>query len=171
MKSLCQANVTVFQLNVKFHFCPIFCAILPFYQQFRCKIYVWRWCGPNVIFFLVISIALSFQIKKSNSKTFVHVGFCSSKVFATFWDFSAGIEFYTQSVSKKKRLRLLIFAQTILLHSYIMEITTLIYIWLQLSHNGSSKLLKIFIKSISLAILTYLCGFFKKKKNEIFIFS
>ena len=40
---------------------------------------------------------------------------------------------------------------------------------LQLNHNGSSKLLKIFIKSISLAILNYHYEFLKK--IDIFIFS
>ena len=69
----------------------------------------------------------------------------------------------------RKYLRRLIFVQTIVFHPYFMEINTLISIWLQLSRNGSSKLLKIFIKSISFAILSYHYGFFKKFK--IFVFS
>ena len=39
------------------------------------------------------------------------------------------------------------FAQAIVFQPYFMEITTLISIWLQLSHNSSSKLLKNFSKS------------------------
>ena len=55
-----------FPKNVKFYFCSGFWAILRFYQQFHCKIYVliMDWWGPNLIFFLVISITLSCQIKK-----------------------------------------------------------------------------------------------------------
>ena len=69
----------------------------------------------------------------------------------------------------RKCLRCLIFAQTIVFHQHCMKITSLISIWLQLSHNGSSKLFKIFIKSVLLAILSCHDGFLKK--NEIFIFS
>ena len=110
---------------------------------------------------------LVFSEKKSNSKnlsTWVLrcqsvnkiLRFCSGMHFAPykFW---------------RKCLRRLIFVQTIVFHPYFMEINTLIYIWLQLSCNGSSKLLKIFIKSISLAILSCHYGFFKKFK--IFVFS
>ena len=49
-----------------------------------------------------------------------------------------------------------------------MEITFFISIWLQVSHNDSSKLLKIFIKSKIFTILRYHYGFFIK--TEIFIF-
>ena len=63
-----------------------------------------------------------FSDKNSNFKNFVHVGVCSPKV------------------SQK-------FTKTIVFYPYIME-TTLISIWLQVRHNCSSKLLKIFIKSI-----------------------
>ena len=45
-----------------------------------------------------------------------------------------------------KCLRCLIFAKTIVFHSYLMEITTFISIWLQLNHHGSSNLLKNFNK-------------------------
>ena len=44
-----------FTKNVQFHFCLVFWAILWFYQQFRCKIYVWWWCDSKLIFVLVIS--------------------------------------------------------------------------------------------------------------------
>ena len=65
MKSLSETKLRYgFQKNVKFHFCPVFWAIFWFYQQFHCKIYIWRWSGPNLIFFMVISITLYFQIKK-----------------------------------------------------------------------------------------------------------
>ena len=67
MKSLSESEVTYsFPKNVKFHSCLVFWANLWFYQQFHCKIYVWRWCEPNLIFFLVISKTLSFQMKKKN---------------------------------------------------------------------------------------------------------
>ena len=76
MKSLSQAKVRYgFPKNVKFHFCLIFWAVLRFYQQFHCKICVWRWYGPNLIFFLVISITLSFQIKKMKFQKFCPRGF------------------------------------------------------------------------------------------------
>ena len=42
-------------------------------------------------------------------------------------------------------------------------------IWLQVSSNGSSELVKTFIKTNVLAILSYHYGFFEK--TEIFIFS
>ena len=64
-----------FPKNVKFHVCPVVWAIFRFYPQFYGKIHVWRWCGPNLIFCLVIFITLSFQIKKMNFKNFVHMGF------------------------------------------------------------------------------------------------
>ena len=68
----------------------------------------------------------------------------------------------------KKCLRCLIFAQTIVFHWYFMEIIILISIWMQVRHNGSSKLLNILIKSIFLAILSYHHRL-KKKKNSILI--
>ena len=163
MKSLSEAKVRYsYQKirNEKFHFIPGFWGILRFYQQFHCNIYVWRLCEPNLIFFLIISITLSFQIKKIQIP----------KILST-WIFVA------QSVNKILRscswygicLRCLIFAQTIVFHQHCMKITSLISIWLQLSHNGSSKLFKIFIKSILLAILSCHDGFFKK--DEIVIVS
>ena len=128
-----------------------FLGILQFSQQFHCKIYIWRWRGPNLIFFLVISITLSFQIKQNlNSKNFVHMGFCGPKCRQNFnilqlaWSLTPN-KFWT------KYLR------------------CLISIWLQLNHNGSWNLLKNFSKLNFLAILCYYYGFFKK--TEIFIFS
>ena len=43
-----------------------FFAILRFYPQVHYKIHVWRCFDPKLIFVLVISIALPFQIKKKN---------------------------------------------------------------------------------------------------------
>ena len=157
MKSLSESEVTYsFPKNVKFHSCLVFWANLWFYQQFHCKIYVWRWCEPNLIFFLVISKTLSFQMKKKNQipkilPVWVFVALRHQQNFEILHLLSSLIptKFWT------KCLRCLIFAQTIVFHTYFMEITTLISIWLQLSHNGWSKLLQIFIKSISLAILSY----------------
>ena len=37
-----------------------------------------------------------FQIKKSNSKNFAHVGFCPPEMLTKFWDFAAGMEFEAQ---------------------------------------------------------------------------
>ena len=148
MKSLSEAKDRYgFPKKVKFHFCPVFWAILRFYQQFHCKIYERRLCEPSLIFFLVIPTTLSFQIKKcSNSKNFVC--FCGPKLRQNF-EILQLVCTLAPNKSWTKCLRCLIFAQPIVFHPYFMEITTFIAIWLQLSHNGSSKLLKFFIKSIS----------------------
>ena len=55
-----------------------------------------------------------------------------------------------------------------LFHPYFMEIITLISFLLQLSHNGSLKLLKIFITSVSQAIWSYNYGIFHKIEISIF---
>ena len=66
MKSLSEAKLRYsFPKDVKFHFALLFWVILRFYHQFHCKIYVWTWCGLSLIFILVISIILPFQVKKS----------------------------------------------------------------------------------------------------------
>ena len=52
-------------------------------------------------------------------------------------------------------------SSNLVFYPYFMKITTLISIWLQLGHNGSLKFLKISIKSISLAILSYHYGSLK----------
>ena len=95
MKMLSEAKVRYsFPKNIEFHICPVFWAILRFYQKFHWKVY--GWCKPNLIFFLVvISIALSFHIKKSNSKNFVHMGFRGCKVLIKIWDFAAGMDSFT----------------------------------------------------------------------------
>ena len=113
---------TEVQLSNKYKISLLLCffwGILQFSQQFHCKIYIWRWRGPNLIFFLVISITLSFQIKQNlNSKNFVHMGFCGPKCWQNFnilqlaWSLTPN-KFWT------KYLR------------------CLISIWLQLNHNGS----------------------------------
>ena len=38
------------------HFLNCHTSILRLHQQFHCKIYVWRWCDPKLIFVQVISI-------------------------------------------------------------------------------------------------------------------
>ena len=43
-----------------------------------------------------IHIALPFQIKKSNSKNFAHVGFCAPEMAIKFWDFATGMDFDTK---------------------------------------------------------------------------
>ena len=53
------------------------------------------WAQPD-FFSLVISITLSFQMKKiSNFKNFIHVGFSGPKMSTEFSDFSAGMDFDT----------------------------------------------------------------------------
>ena len=148
MKSLSEAKLRYgFPKNVKFHFCPIFWAIFRFYQQFHCKIYVWRWCGPDLIFCVVIFITLSFQIKKNQIwkilSTWVFVApKCQQcfKILQLVWTL-------TPNKFSAKLFWCRIFAQTIVFHLCFMEITTLISASLQVRHNRSSKLLKIFIKS------------------------
>ena len=115
-------------------------------------------------FFLIIFITLSFQIKKFKFQKFCPRGFLwpkSVNKMKLVWTLTPN-KFWI------KCLRCLVFAQTIVFNQYFMETTTLISIWLQLSHNGGSKLLKIFIKSISLTILSYHYRFFKKKKSFYF---
>ena len=46
------------------------------------------WLFPGNIYNPVIS-----NKKKSNSKNFVHMGFCSPKVSTKFWDFAGGMDF------------------------------------------------------------------------------
>ena len=104
MKMLSEAKVRFsFPKNIKFHILPVFWAISRFYQKFHWKVYGWKRCEPNLIFFLVvISIALSFQIKKSNSKNFVHMGFRGRKASIKIWDFAAGMDSFTQWILNKK---------------------------------------------------------------------
>ena len=80
MKSSSEAKLRYyFPKNIKFHFCLVFWAIFWFYQQFHCKIYVWRWCQSNLGFFMVISITLIFQIKKFKFPKFCSCGFLWSQ--------------------------------------------------------------------------------------------
>ena len=54
-----------FPKNVKFPFSSVLWVIFfLFHQQFSCKIYVWRWCASNLVFFVVISIT-DFSDKKN----------------------------------------------------------------------------------------------------------
>ena len=134
-----------FPKNVKFNFCPAFGVIFWFYQQLHCKIYVWRWCGSNLVLFILISISLTFQIKKNQISKILSVWVfvapkCqqSFKILLLVWTLRPN-KFWT------KCLRCLIFAQTIVFHSYFMEETTLISIWLQ-GQSHSSKLFKGYIR-------------------------
>ena len=160
MKSLPEPKVRYsFPKNVKLHFCPVFWVILWFYPQFHCKIYVWSWWRPNLIF----SYSDKLQIPKILS-TLVFVGpkvltsvKCKQnfKILLLAWTL-------TPNISLTKCLRFLIFAQTIVFHAYFIEITTVITIWLQLNHNSSSDLLKNFCKLNFLWSVSYHYGFFKK---------
>ena len=128
-----------FPKNVKFNFCPLFWAILWFYWKFNCQIYVWR-CEPKLSFSLLISITLSFF------PTWVFVSQNVDKIlkFCSLY----GPWHFLDILNKMLQM-------SIVFYSYSIKITTLISIWLQLSHKGSSKLLKSFIKSIALPILSY----------------
>ena len=133
---------------------PCFWTILQFYQQFHWTIYVWRWCKLSFIFFLVISIMLTFQIKKNSMWIFVSLK-CQQdfEILLVVWTLKL-YKFWIQCH------RCLILEQIIVFHTYFMEITALIFIWLQLNRNGSSTLLKNFNKLNFLAILSYQYGFF-----------
>ena len=105
-------------------------------------------------------MTLSFQKKKLNSKRFVHVGFLWLQNFNKVLRFCSWYRVW-------KYLKKMFQMPDFCLNNSIMEISTLIFILLQINHNGNSKLLKTSIKLISLGILWYYCGFFYK----IFFFS
>ena len=109
-----------------------------------------------------LSLTLPFQITKNQIPKILSIWLFAalkcqqiSEIFQSLLTLALD-KFWTKCV------RWLIFAQTIVFCPQFMEITTLISIWLQLTYNGRLKLLKIFIKSISLAILSYHYGFFNK---------
>ena len=113
---------------------------------------------------------MSFQIKKIEIPKILSTWvFAASKYQQNFkilqlaWTLTPN-QFWT------KCLRCLIVAQEIVFHSYFMEITSFIFIWLQLNHYGSSNLLKNFSKLIFLAILSYIQFLtFLKKWNFYFL--
>ena len=111
-----------FPQNVKFHFCPVFGLFFDFINN------LWRWCGPNLVFFMVISIILSFQLKKNQILKILSTWiFVTPKCQQSFmilqllWTLTPN-KFWT------KCFICLIFAQTILFHPHFIEITTLISI-------------------------------------------
>ena len=72
--------------NVKFHFYPAFWAILRIYQQFHCKIYVWRWCETKLIF---VAQAIVFHPYFMEITSFISIGlqfshYSSSKLLKNF---------------------------------------------------------------------------------------
>ena len=118
--------------NVKFHFYLVFWAILWFDQQFQCEIYVWRCCGPNLIFFQVIFNNFVFSDKKhSNCKNFAHIWFSWSSMVNKILRFCSCD--LTPNKFWTKCLKCLVFAKTTVFHPYFLEITTFISIWLQLT--------------------------------------
>ena len=113
--------------NIKFYSYPVFWAIFRFYQHFHCTIYVWRSCGPNLSFFMVIFISLPFQIKKFKFQKFcLHVFVAlksqSFKILLLVWTLTPN-KFWA------KCFRCLIFAQTIVFCQYFMKTTNLISIY------------------------------------------
>ena len=74
----------------------------------------------------------------------------------------------TSHTFQKKCPWCMTFAQAIVFQSYFIEITTLISIGLQLSHNSGSKFLKNFSKSRFLAILSYHYGFSKINNSDFY---
>ena len=123
-----------------------------------------EWCEPNMIFLMEISINLSFQMKKKFKfqKFYLHRFLWPQSVTKILRLCSWYGLLHLQILNKMSQMPDNV-TQTIVFHPYFMEITTLISIWLQLSYNGSSKLHKIFIKSVSLAIFSYHYEFFKNK--------
>ena len=113
---------------------------------------------PSNIYNLVIS-----DKKNKISKMLFTWVFVNILRFCSWYGLSTPNKIWT------KCLGCLISAQTIVFYQNFIEITTLISIWLQLRHNGSSRMLKIFIKSILLAILRYHYRVFKKKRKILFL--
>ena len=141
MKSSSEAKLKYcFPKIIKFHFPPVFWAIFWFYQQFLFKIYVWRWWGSNVVFFMVISINLTFQIKKTQISKILSMWFFVARTCKQSFKILLLVWTLTPNNFSTKCFRCLIFAQTIVFHLYFMEITTLISTWLQVRQNHSSKL-------------------------------
>ena len=131
---------------------------------------MWRWCEANLSLFLVISITLSFQIKKIQIPKIFVMWFFVAPNFQQ--NFEILLLLWTLTTNKfwTKCLRCLTLAQTIIFHPYFMEMTTLMSILLQLSHNGSSKLLKMFSKSFFFfGNFKLLLWFFQKILKSLFL--
>ena len=92
MKSLSQAKGrSGFPQKCKAYILPCFGAILRFYQEFNCKIYVWRWCEPNLIF--PGNIYGAFSGKKKSNSTLPMWVFVAPKCWQNFWGFVADMDF------------------------------------------------------------------------------
>ena len=110
--------------------------------------------------------------KKKKKKKIEFQKFCPCR-FLFHWcqqnfEILLQVRILTSNTSSTKCPRCMTFAQAIVFQPYFMKITTSVSIWLHLSHNGSSKLLKNFSKSSFSAILSYHCGFSKIKYTLIF---
>ena len=154
MKSLSDVKLKYcFPKNIKSHF---FLAIYNFNQQCYWKIYARRWIDPKGIFVY----SLVFSDKKNQIPKILPMWvFVPLKCRQNFEILLVWI--LTPHTFQKKCPWCMTFAQAIVFQSYFIEITTLISIGLQLSHNSSSKFLKNFSKSRFLAILSYHYGFSK----------
>ena len=102
---------------------------------------------PQVDFCSDICITYSFKIKKKiEFQKFCPCGFLCHWCQQNF-EILLQVWILTPNTSSTKCPRCMTFTQAIVFQPYFMKITTSISIWLQLSHNGSSKLLKNFSKS------------------------
>ena len=117
MKSLSEAKVRLC-FPKKYKVFSVFLAILWFYLQFHCKIYAWRWCESNLIFFLVISVTLSFQVKKFKFQKFCFHGFLWPLSVDKIFKILQLVWTLTPNKFWPKCLRYLIFAQTIVSQPY-----------------------------------------------------
>ena len=120
------------------------------------------WFFPNNIFNLSLTLPFKIKKKKSQIPKILSIWLFAALKCQQISEIFQSLLTLTLDKFWTKYLRWLIFAQAIVFCPNFMEITTSISIWLQLTYNGSLKLLRIFIKSISLAILSYHYGFFNK---------
>ena len=114
----------------------------------------------QIHFLLVISITLSLQTLKIQIPKILSIWVFEAQKFRHNFEILLLIWTLTPNKLGRKCLRFLIFAQTIAFNPYFMKITTLISTWLQLAIMVAQKLLNIFMKSISLAILSFHHKFF-----------
>ena len=95
---------------------------------------------PSSFFALVISIWPCLFKWKNKIQNFCPFGFlCPWNFESKVWNFATDMDFDTSFWTKCPRC--MTFAQAIVFQPCFMEVTTLISTWLQLSHNGSWKLL------------------------------
>ena len=120
-------------------------------------------------FFLVKSITLSFQIKKTKFQKFCPHGFLWPQRVEKILKFCSWYRLWHLINFEHNVSDAWFFYPNNSIPSVSYGNNHFHIHLIAINHNGSSKFVKIFIKSISLAILSYHYGFFKEV--EIFIFS